>query len=73
MSRSRSTLRALLVEAAPILALSTVAMRQLIGYYSDWRRSRDILSDPDEPRHRRHGLRVPEISTTNGLRPIRLR
>lgn len=72
-SRSRVTLRTLLTEAAPVVALSTIAMRQLVAYYSDWRRSRDILSDPDELSERRAMPRVSEILTSNGLRSLRLR
>jgi hypothetical protein len=73
MSRQRLTLRTLLTEAAPILAPSTAVMRQLVGYYSDWRRSRDILSDPDEGRDRRRIPHLSEILSTNGLRTLRLR
>jgi hypothetical protein len=66
-------LGALLTEAAPAFALPGVAMRQLVAYYSDWRRSRDILSDPDEPRERRGVPRFAETLTTNALRPLRPR
>lgn len=51
-SAARS-LRSLLTEAAPIRSLPAGVVRQLVGYYGDWRRSRDILneagSDAGEP------------------------
>jgi hypothetical protein len=46
-SATRS-LRSLLTEAAPIRHLPASVVRQLVGYYGDWRRSRDILNDADE-------------------------
>ena len=72
ISRSKPTLRTLLTDAGPAFALPSAVMRQLVGYYTDWRRSRDILSDPDEPRTRRR-IVLPEIARTNGLRSLRLR
>jgi hypothetical protein len=72
-SRSRSTLRRLLTEAAPAFALPSIAMRQLVAYYSDWRRSRDILNDPDEPRERLGTPRVSKILSTHGMRSLRPR
>lgn len=40
----RSSLRSLLIEAATF-RLSATVVRQLVGYYGDWRRSRDVLPD----------------------------
>ncbi len=42
------SLRALLTEAAPIRHLPAGVIRQLVGYYGDWRHSRDILNDAGE-------------------------
>jgi len=42
------SLRSLLTEAAPIRRLPVSVVKQLVGYYGDWRRSRDILNDADE-------------------------
>jgi hypothetical protein len=47
-SATRS-LRSLLTEAAPIRHLPASVVRQLVGYYGDWRRSRDILNAAGEP------------------------
>jgi hypothetical protein len=46
-SAARS-LRSLLTEAAPIRRLPASVVRQLVGYYGDWRHSRDILSEAGE-------------------------
>jgi hypothetical protein len=73
MIRSRSTLRTLLTGATPSLALPTGAMRQLVGYYVDWRRSRDILNDPDEPHARRGATRTRELLDASGRRSLRNR
>jgi hypothetical protein len=49
MKESRpSSLRSLLTEAAPILVLPPHVLQQLVGYYGDWRRSRDILNETAE-------------------------
>ena len=49
MKESRSSsLRSLLTEAAPILVLPENVLQQLVGYYGDWRRSRDILNETAE-------------------------
>lgn len=45
------SLRSLLTEATPIRRLPAGVVRQLVGYYGDWRRSRDILNDAGEPAH----------------------
>jgi len=42
------SLRSLLTEAAPIRHLPAGVVRQLVGYYGDWRHSRDILNDAGE-------------------------
>jgi|GEM_PF-1881398 len=49
-SRHRITapLRSLMREAAPLGRLPVLVVRQLVGYYGDWRRSRDILNDADD-------------------------
>ncbi|MBC8146137.1 MAG: hypothetical protein H7X80_11185 [bacterium] len=73
MVRSRSTLRTLLTDAAPSLALPNGVMRQLVGYYVDWRRSRDILSDPDELNIRSSAPPTREILGASGLRSLRRR
>ncbi|MBS1913318.1 MAG: hypothetical protein JST22_15120 [Bacteroidetes bacterium] len=41
----RGSLRSLLTESAPLRRLPVTVVRQLVGYYGDWRRSRDILND----------------------------
>jgi hypothetical protein len=46
-SASRS-LRFVLTASTPLRGLPSSAIRQLIGYYGDWRRSRDILNAVDE-------------------------
>jgi hypothetical protein len=71
--RTRPALRALLTEAAPLLTLPLGVMRQLVGYYSDWRRSRDILSDPDELPARRATMRVPATLGGSSVRALRSR
>ncbi|MEP7218267.1 MAG: hypothetical protein ABI876_05095 [Bacteroidota bacterium] len=43
-----SSLRSLLTEATPLRRLPAGVVRQLVGYYGDWRRSRDILNEADE-------------------------
>ena len=49
MKESRSSsLRSLLTETAPILILPQHVLQQLVGYYGDWRRSRDILNEAAE-------------------------
>jgi hypothetical protein len=46
MKKSASgSLRSLLTESAPLRQLPVGVVRQLVGYYGDWRRSRDILND----------------------------
>ena len=45
---AQGSLRSLLTEAAPLRRLPDGVIRQLVGYYGDWRRSRDILNDADE-------------------------
>lgn len=42
------TLRSLLTEAAPMRGLPTRVIQQLVRYYGDWRRSRDLISNLDE-------------------------
>jgi hypothetical protein len=52
-----SSLRSLLTETAPILVLPPRVLQQLVGYYGDWRRSRDILNeaaDESPSAERRH-------------------
>jgi len=44
----KRSLRSLLTEADPIGRLPVGVVRQLVGYYGDWRRSRDILNNADE-------------------------
>jgi hypothetical protein len=65
----RRSLRTLLTEAAPIFALPSAALRQLVGYYDDWRRSRDILNDPDEPPRRRAPRPAAGAHALSSLRP----
>jgi hypothetical protein len=67
------SLRSLLTEAAPIFRLPPRVLQQLVGYYGDWRRSRDILNDADEastshqlPRLFMHGSSFS--STSNSYR-----
>jgi hypothetical protein len=53
---AKRSLRSLLTEAAPIRHLPASVVRQLVGYYGDWRRSRDILSDAGESNVAARGL-----------------
>jgi hypothetical protein len=46
-SATRS-LRSLLTASEPIRRLPVGVVRQLVGYYGDWRRSRDIMNNVDE-------------------------
>lgn len=56
------SLRSLLTEAAPIRYLPAGVVRQLVGYYGDWRRSRDILNDADETAASSHLSRLFKTS-----------
>lgn len=58
------SLRSMLTEATPILSLPAVVIQQLVGYYGDWRRSRDILNDADEASGP-HPLSVPLASKSH--------
>lgn len=42
-------------EAAPLGRLPVLVLRQLVGYYGDWRRSRDILNDAADTARVRQG------------------
>ena len=52
-----SSLRSILTEAAPILVLPPRVLQQLVGYYRDWRLSRDIFNEAAETsaEHQRAG------------------
>jgi hypothetical protein len=63
-SATRS-LRSLLTAAAPIGRLPAGVIRQLVGYYGDWRLSRDILNDIDEASS--HSL--PRLIASNASLP----
>ncbi len=43
-------LRSFVRETIPDFRLPMYVVRQLVGYYGDWRRSRDILNDIDSGR-----------------------
>jgi hypothetical protein len=58
------SLRSMLTESTPILSLPAVVIQQLVGYYGDWRRSRDILNDADEAGGS-HPLSVPMVSKSH--------
>ena len=42
------TLRSLLTETTPMRGLPSRVIQQLVRYYGDWRRSRDLISRLDE-------------------------
>lgn len=46
--RISAPLASLLREAAPLGRIPILVARQLVSYYGDWRRSRDILNDADD-------------------------
>lgn len=49
MNRSAShILRLVLAESSPLRRFPIRVLRQLVGYYGDWRRSRDILGEADD-------------------------
>jgi hypothetical protein len=51
IKKSSRRLCALLTEAVPLRRLPSTVIRQLVGYYGDWRRSRDILNEVVEAGH----------------------
>lgn len=64
-----SSLRSILTEAAPILVLPPRVLQQLVGYYRDWRLSRDIFSETAETsaEHQRAGRMRAGQSRLNAL------
>jgi hypothetical protein len=60
-------LRALLSDGqAPAFRLPTIVLRQFVGYYGDWRRSRDILNSVDDTSPRRPlSLSLPRASSSD--------
>ena len=60
------SLRSMLTESAPIRHLPAGVVRQLVGYYRDWRRSRDILNDADDTTASSRRLRLLTLPTLSG-------
>lgn len=61
------SLRSMLTESAPIRHLPVGVVRQLVGYYRDWRRSSDILNDADDTAASFRGsrlLKFPALSAS---------
>ncbi len=60
------SLRSMLTESAPIRPLPMGVVRQLVGYYRDWRQSRDILNDADDAMLSSRRPRLFKLSTLSG-------
>lgn len=69
VKNSSRRLCALLTETAPLRRLPTTVIRQLVRYYGDWRRSRDILNEVTETSQSRFFTSTaPAVGRMNSFR-----